>query len=331
MINRSAIPTASSETELKGQRSALASKGQGAYCSLDHLIALRHSAKDLKLTTKRRALSSLAGPNRTNFRGRGIDFEEVRQYQPGDDIRSIDWRVTARSGKPHTKLFREERERPTLLIIDQRANMFFGSRCCFKSVLAAQIGALLAWSALASGDRVGGLVFNDHQHQEIRPKRSRHSVLQLLSLTNQYNRELNKEQINASHSVRLADIAGDLMRIAKPGSAVYFVSDLDGFDEDTEKLFYHISRHNDVTCLLPYDLMESELPRDGYYNFSNGEQRFGLYTGESKLRQRYHSKFTEHLEQLQHKLGRLGISLIPIATHDSPLTTLQRYFGPIVR
>ena len=116
---------------------------RGAYLELNELIALRFPAKQLKLGRKKRALSNLAGPNKTNFRGRGIDFEEVRRYQPGDDIRTIDWRVTARTGSAHTKLFREERERPVLVVVDQRSSMFFGSSHCFKSVLAGQLAACL--------------------------------------------------------------------------------------------------------------------------------------------------------------------------------------------
>src|SRR6056300_461999 len=150
---------------------------RGAYATLEDLIALRFPAQQLRLARRKKALSALTGPNKSNFRGRGIDFEEVRSYQPGDDIRTIDWRVTARTGSAHTKLFREERERPVLVVVDQRSSMFFGSSHCFKSVLAAQLASLIAWSALDAGDRVGGLVFNGEEHREIRPRRSRKNVL----------------------------------------------------------------------------------------------------------------------------------------------------------
>ncbi len=301
--------------------------GGGAYSDLTQLIALRHLSANLKLTLQRRALSAMSGPNRTHFRGRGIDFDEVRLYQAGDDIRSIDWRVTARTGKTHTKLFREERERPTLLIVDQRTPMFFGSRSCFKSVLAAQLSALLAWAALNNGDRVGGLVFNEQQHQEIRPKRNRNSVLQLLSMVDQFNHQLNKEKLARGTTQNLSDITADLMRIAKPGSAVFFISDLSGFDEETEKLFYRISRHNDVSCFFTYDELESQLPTAGHYNFSDGNQRFRLFTGNQSLRQHYHQSFVDRLATLQEKLGRLGIAMIPAPTHKPPLELLQHYFG----
>ena len=124
------------------------SPARGAYADLNDLIALRFPARQLGLARRNRALNALAGPNKSNFRGRGIDFEEVRSYQPGDDIRTIDWRVTARTGSAHTKLFREERERPVLVVVDQRSEMFFGSSHCCKSVLAAQLASLVAWSAL---------------------------------------------------------------------------------------------------------------------------------------------------------------------------------------
>ena len=114
---------------------------QGAYCQLENLLGSRFIAGDLKLGKLRPARSLLAGSERTRYRGRGMDFEEVRLYQPGDDIRSIDWRVTARTQVPHTKLYREERERPIFVLVDQRSPMFFGSKRCFKSVLAAYLAA----------------------------------------------------------------------------------------------------------------------------------------------------------------------------------------------
>jgi uncharacterized protein (DUF58 family) len=185
----------------------ISSPAKGAYTRLSDLINLRFPARQLQLTRKKRALSVLAGPNKSNFRGRGIDFEEVRSYQPGDDIRTIDWRVTARTGSAHTKLFREERERPVLVVVDQRASMFFGSSHCFKSVLAAQLAGLLAWSALDSGDRIGGLVFNDEEHRDIRPRRSRKTALALMSHVAHYNAALPLQAQDDSDS--FADMLGN--------------------------------------------------------------------------------------------------------------------------
>ncbi len=303
------------------------SPARGAYTDLNELIALRHAAQDLKLIAQKRALSAISGPNRTHFRGRGIDFEEVRLYQAGDDIRTIDWRVTARSGKPHTKLFREERERPTILALDQRLAMFFGSQSCFKSVLAAHLTALVAWAALSNGDRVGGLVFNDEQHDEIRPKRHRRAVLQLLNTADQYNHQLVKDKIGQQASVSLSQMIVELQRITRPGSAIFILSDLSDFDEESEKQLYKLSQHNDITCLYLYDEMEKQLPPKGYYTFSDGRQRQRIFTGAKWQREQYQERFVRGQQHLLQRLGRLGIPLLSIATDDSPLQVLQHFFG----
>ncbi|MGK0499998.1 MAG: hypothetical protein ACJAYG_001643, partial [Oceanicoccus sp.] len=223
----------------------------GAYIDLDDLIRARFAAKDLKLTQRRKALSLLAGPNKTNFRGRGIDFEEVRAYQAGDDIRSIDWRVTARSGKPYTKLFQEERERPVLVVTDQRQSMFFGSQQCFKSVTACYLSALIAWAGLQNNDRVGGLVFGNNQHREIRPRRNRQSVLAFMQALLEFNQQLNRDSglhLNAASELEQALV--ELRRIARPGSALYIISDFAGFaDERVQKQLHQLSRHCEVTAL----------------------------------------------------------------------------------
>jgi uncharacterized protein (DUF58 family) len=164
----------------------------GPYTSVRQLTQLRYAAREIDLIAMSKAINPLSGLLSSNFRGRGIDFAEVRVYQPGDDVRTIDWRVTARTQKPHTKLFQEEKERPVFLVVDQSESMFFGSRITFKSVIAAQAAALMAWTALEGGDRVGGLVFSNTGHREVRPRRTKHSVLRLLQEVNQFNQRLGK-------------------------------------------------------------------------------------------------------------------------------------------
>ncbi len=143
--------------------------GGGVILGSEELIRLRSQASLPGLAPQRRVMTTQTGPYASPFKGRGIDFAEVRAYLPGDDIRNIDWRVTARTGQPHTKLFREERERPVLLLVDLGASMRFGTRVAFKSVLAARAAALLGWAAVGHGDRVGGVVFAGQEHQELRP------------------------------------------------------------------------------------------------------------------------------------------------------------------
>lgn len=296
---------------------------------METLIGTRFSAKDLKLQQRRKALSLLAGPNKTNFRGRGIDFEEVRAYQAGDDIRTIDWRVTARSGKAYTKLFQEERERPLLVMTDQRQGMFFGSQCCFKSVTACYLSSLIIWSGLQNSDRVGGLVFGNHSQQEIRPRRSRQSALALMHLMLEYNQKLNRDSsMQQSPAKRFEQSLIELRRIAKPGSAIYMISDFAGFDDsNVQKHLYQLSRHCEITALFISDPLEKELPPPGQYTVTDGEQRQLIQTSNKNLRQRYADDYSQRHEELTTQLGKLGIPLIDIATDQAPLQRLLHYYG----
>ncbi len=299
---------------------------QGAYVALGELIALRLAARQLSLQRRKRALSQLAGPNSTNFRGRGLDFEEVRSYQSGDDIRSIDWRVTARTGDAHIKMFREERERPVLIVVDQRNSMFFGSTHCFKSVLAAHLGGLLAWSALHGGDRVGGLVFTDAAHREIRPKRSRKQVLALLSEIEAHNHALPGAVMDTGST--FADMLANLRRIARPGASIFLVSDFRAaHTASAREQWFELAKHTEITALSCDDPLESELPREGRYTVTNGRQRSQLDTGDRALRERFSTQFRTQRAALAQHLLRLGIPLLEARTDTAPLALLQTYYG----
>jgi uncharacterized protein (DUF58 family) len=298
----------------------------GAYCELSALIEARYVAGKLDLSQRRRALSLLTGPNKTNFRGRGIDFEEVRNYQPGDDIRTIDWRVTARTGEAHTKIFREERERPVLVVADQRGDMFFGSKTCCKSVLAAHLTALICWSSLQNGDRVGGLVFNDQEHHEVRPRRSRRSVLALLNHLCDLNAQLPSE--TRAHQVDITNVLIDLRRIAKPGSAIYIVSDFAGALDDTAmEHFYQLSRHMEITAIHCSDPLERALPDAGRYTVTDGVNRTDLATGAAALRDGFSHHFDSSLQALRSAYGKLGVPVIEARTEQAPLRLLQSYYS----
>ncbi len=298
---------------------------RGAYAALEDLIALRFPARQLSLARRNRALSVLAGPNKSNFRGRGIDFEEVRSYQPGDDIRSIDWRVTARTGSAHTKLFREERERPVLVAVDQRSSMFFGSSHCFKSVLAAHLGSLLAWSALDASDRVGGLVFNEAGHREIRPRRSRKTVLALISQVAEYNRAL---PLAAPAATGFAEVLANLRRIARPGSSLFIISDFRGADDDyaREQLF-QLAQHIEITAIACSDPLEADLPRAGHYAVTDGSARSELDTADRSLRNTYSKRAQQQRDLLTTDLLRLGIPMLQATTDRAPFSVLQQFYG----
>ncbi len=298
----------------------------GVYITLDELLRCRSLAKDLKLSKQRKILSHQAGLHGSKFRGRGIDFAEVRAYQAGDDIRSIDWRVTARTGKPHTKLYTEERERPALVIVDQSQSMFFGSQVAFKSVLAARAGALLAWAALARGDRIGAIVFSDEHQKDIRPRRSHHSVLTLTETLVQFNHALGT-QYQPERNFSLCDALEQARRTLKPGSELFVVSDFQHFDEACQRHLFQMSRHNDIVCICIYDQLEMELPPPGYYSISDGRDRAKVDLYDSTLRTRYQAAFTRRMERLQTKLDQLKVPLVTLRTDDDLLTTLSTGLG----
>src|SRR5690606_436223 len=163
---------------------------RGAFVTLQQLFDQRHVAHNLELDYNSRTRLGMTGAHISKIRGRGVDFEEHRAYQPGDDIRTIDWRVTARTGRPFTKVFREERERPVIIGIDQSASMYFGSQVAFKSVVAAEAAAIICWTTVDNGDRVGGVVFNESEQDLIKPRRGKRSALRLLNALSENNQRL---------------------------------------------------------------------------------------------------------------------------------------------
>ncbi len=297
----------------------------GAWCDLDALIAARLDAQRLALTPRQPARAQQAGPTRSPLRGRGLEFEEVRGYQPGDDVRAIDWRVTARSGRTYTKLFREERERPVLLLVDQRQPMFFGSRHCFKSVLAAQLGALLAWGAQARGDRVGGLVVGNDERSDLRPRHTRRALLHWLDTLHRFNHKLQRDSaLTGSDGDTLQAALDELRHIARPGSAIYLISDFSGADQPGAlRPLQLLARHCDIRALWISDPLERELPPPGRYAISDGSRRLLLESGDETLRRRHRERFVARREQLTSALLAMRIPLTEFSTDQPPLPLLQ--------
>ncbi len=291
--------------------------------AIEHLVRLRHGARELTLLPRMTAGAGLAGNRRSSVRGRGMDFEEVRPYQPGDDIRSIDWRVTARTLTPHTKVFREERERPLVLLVDLRPNMFFGSRK-LKSVTACEVAATLAWAGLNTGDRVGGLVFGPGEHRDVRARRDRRSVLLLLHYLSAASIAL---CARPSGSRPLSTILDDGRRVAHPGSTVAVISDFHDLDAACERHLFELARHCDVTLYQIYDDLERELPPAGWYAIRGAGGRIALNTAPTGQRAQFAADFRARRQHLQQLAARLGLGLLDFASDAPVLATLQQVYG----
>ncbi|MBZ9656352.1 DUF58 domain-containing protein [Phyllobacterium lublinensis] len=235
----------------------------GVYVSVEQLAALESTARDLAFIQKNAVQQPLTGRHNSKMRGRGLTFEELREYLPGDDIRTIDWRVTARTNKPFVRVYSEEKERPALIVVDQRRNMFFGSQRAMKSVTAAEAAILCAWRILGSGDRVGGLVFNDQDMSQLRPHRSRESVIALAHDIATMNRALNAHMPGERGTGQLDAVLRTVANIAHHDHLVIIVSDFDGHTAETRDLILRLSVRNDVIAILVYDPFLLTLPTKG--------------------------------------------------------------------
>ena len=306
----------------------------GAVITLQDLLVQRHAAKTLEYLVHNRSIAGISGLHLSKMRGRGVDFEEFRPYQPGDDIRLIDWRVTARTNRPFTKVFREERERPVIIAVDQTHNMYFGSQIAFKSVIAAQAASLFCWLAIDNGDRVGGLVFSDWDSSLVRPKRSRRSALHLLNQVYNYNQQLQDVKDPETHKELaedfqpgLAHALGQIRRITKPGSTLYVISDFMTMDEKALQYLNQLSRHNNVICCMVYDALEETLPVPGIYSITDGGRKGALNTHSNKARNRYKEQFKQRIEGLESDLERLKIRLIKIRTNEIVVEQIRQWIA----
>ena len=244
----------------------------GVDVDLDELIRLRLRAARLRVDAlRRRRRGVTAGASR--FRGRGMEYAESRAYLPGDDVRHMDWKVMARSAEPYTKVFQEERERPVCIVVDLAPGMFFGTRGCFKSVLAAQAAALLAWSAQARGDRVGGLIAGPRGgHLELEPAAGRRGVLRLLQALARLGRCPDAPEADAAAGRGLAGALERARRVLRPGALVAVISDFgDGPGRDpaaggdAARHLHRLRAHDDLLLVAVADVLEIAPPRPGRY------------------------------------------------------------------
>jgi uncharacterized protein (DUF58 family) len=232
---------------------------------LEELLVLRGAAQGLTVSARRSARVLSPGAHNSSQRGRGLEFQEVRSYVAGDDPRSIDWRVTARRGRPHTKLFREERERPVWLLVDLNPAMYFGTRRQLKSAVAVRAAALLAWVAVLGGDRVGAVISSSAECRVLSPRSRDAGVLPVLGALV----ELQPRSPGAPQARSLEAALQTLVRLARPGSLILVLSDFAQLQPGSHALWSALAAHN--TCRLFWisdPIEERALP--------NGRFRVGL-------------------------------------------------------
>ncbi|MFD2167459.1 DUF58 domain-containing protein [Thalassotalea euphylliae] len=300
------------------------------YTSLDTLTRMQFKAHGFSFNPKQPINSILAGKNVSKLRGRGLNFEEMRQYQLGDDIRTMDWKVTMRTGKPHVKVYTEERERNVLLLVDQRQSMFFGSQGKTKSVIAAEIAALAAWRTLQATDRVGGIIYSSENSVTISPKRSKHHVLQFLAEVCRQNRALSSGIPNTNAILSLENMFEQTLRIVGHDSLVIFISDGMGWNDKCAELVKTISQHNDIICCHVTDPLEHQLAGMKQMVVSDGDMQIEVSSDQTQLQQAFQQDVVQAIDNFRVAARKYRIPLLPFNTLEPSETQLRKALGLVV-
>lgn len=293
----------------------------GVTVDLAELINLQRFARPIRYRPDQRAARS--GHHLSNRRGRGMDFSEVRNYQAGDEIRHMEWRMTARTGKPHIKLYQEERERPVVLVTDFNPSMHFGTRIAFKSVIAARLTALLAWTVVKQGDCVGGLFFSASEHHEYMPRSREAGVLTLLTTLSQYTQtppSQNTPTRSLLHALKR------LNRVARPGSTLVLISDFYQLDRECALLLARLRQHNDLLAYHICDPLELSPPKPQRYAISNGEEECLLDIRNSTMSDAYQHDCDERLARIKKHCLDLQIQRVQIAPTDDLSRVIHNTF-----
>lgn len=296
------------------------------YANLKKLLDMQLHAKEFDLLPRQVTHSVLAGRHRSRLRGRGLSFEELRAYRVGDDIRTLDWKVTNRTRKPHVRVYTEERERDVVLLIDQRAQMFFGSQVQMKSVTAADLAALAVWRVLSAKDRIGALVFNDNAITKIKPQRSRRTAMQILQLILEMNHQLGASE--KSHNPKqLNHVLHQAERLCGHDCMVILISDLNGWDHQCLERVKRLKTHNDLMISFVVDPLEQSLPKHKQLVLSDGDLQISVNTESGQLKDKFAETFAARFDSLQSQLSNYDVPVTLIDTVTPAHQQLHRLIG----
>ncbi|HET8897441.1 MAG TPA: DUF58 domain-containing protein [Rhodanobacteraceae bacterium] len=286
-----------------------------ARVTLEELLALRYQVPRLGSTA--RARTSGAGTHLSHLHARGVDYAESRVYQPGDDIRAMDWRVTARTGKPHTKLFQEERERSLIVLVDGNASMRFGSRTRFKSVQACRAAALAAWMGVRGGDRVGGMVFG-RLAASVNPRGGARGALALIGALARWDAAPEGDEEPLSIALKRC------LRLAPPGSRVVLMSDGFSADDAAQPLLARLRQRVELSALIVSDALECSPPPTGSYSVENAGKRHALVLQSRVARNAFAAELARGHRALEALCRRTATPAWRLETGDDPALALRQ-------
>ena len=282
------------------------------------MVRQRHHARQFNLTGIKKATSAISGLHDSRFRGRGMDYLESRAYQVGDDIRNMDWRVTARTGTAHTKLFQEERERPVYIVVDTNRSMHFGTRVRFKSVVAATAAAVLGWSSISQGDRIGVMTYGCHGIDPGRALAGKKGMMNLITHV------VDAYAVRNENSETLSAALQQLRHINRPGSLIIVISDFYHLGEDCKRHLVQLRKHNDVLAVLTHDPFELQAMQPAFYGIGDADKQLVLDTHKSSTRKRV-DKIRQHSNaEVIEKVAKAGVTILPLQTDQPVVTSLKQ-------
>ena len=299
----------------------------GIDLTISELVALQHSLQCSIKHTKSIA-TPLSGTKRSNIKGRGVDFDEVREYQAGDDIRSIDWRVSARTQKIYTKVYKEEKERPILLGVDLSFSMYFASQKALKSIIAAHFATLISWMSFKNKDRVGAVVFTDDKHLETRPQGGKQGVQKLIKTLHLMHQNIKLKQTSQKKE-NLTKMLQRLQKISLPGSLVMIISDFQNFNQKAQDLCHLIARRNDLVFVFIYDQLEKNAPKANHYLISDGDKNSVLDTRITTNKKNYESQFFNRFKKIEHFAKSIRSPFLSIKTTDNLVDKITTNFAKL--
>jgi uncharacterized protein (DUF58 family) len=282
------------------------------YPDFNELVALKDLKLDLTQSSSSSSHATILGGQHSPFRGQGLEFDSVRKYVAGDDIRNIDWRVTARTDSPHLKIFKEERERHVLLCVDLNEAMRFGTKKTFKSVQAAHIAALLGWRAMANQDRISACLYGDVAGGIgfFAPSRTRKAFSTMLKSLSEPSAE--------RHAISLSSVFQHISQVAHTGSLVYFISDFMEITKEfqEEVKIYRLAKRCDVVFIAVNDPADMSIYPSGLLAFSSAGEKIHVNTDSVSGREAYEQQWKENREKLYAMTSGLKIPLIELTTES---------------
>ncbi len=305
------------------QRTAPAAAPHQGHCiALPQLLRLRAFARTLNIWQQPVAQHSmLTGQHSSRLRGRGLDFSEVRLYQPGDDVRYIDWRVSARRGITHSKLFQEEKQRHVLIVVDYSASLFFGTRVAFKSVVAAQVAALLAFAATQHHDRVSGLLFSGEQHTVFPYQPANHNLLMFLKKLSDTQQPVSKQPPNYAQLLPLFN------QHSKRSGLIVIISDFHHLQPEHLATWRQLRQHHPILAISITDPFEQALPGTSVYRLRDDTQTCDINGGDPQSRAAYTQRFQQHQQRIHQLWQRANVRWLTLSTADHPTRFLQQHLG----